>query len=759
MVVGTRDFLRVLVLLPTVWLVGCAVGSLPSNSSTSSSSSGSSGGIGTDLGPCGLDCAKIKTPQCTVAVCNTGQEVGPINSCVVVAAPDGTACDDGMFCTVDDACSKGTCVGGGQNDCGTPAAACMAVICYEDSQSCDVTPVDDGTACTPTNLCQINGTCKVGDCVGEPKDCTFSPLNECNTVACDPTTGKCEGTPDPTKNDTPCLLTGDACSVNKTCMAGQCGGGTPKDCSALDVGCQIGVCDSATGTCGPAPALAGTACSDGIAECYVGTCDAKGDCGPSSLLPDGTACNDHDACTSTDTCTAGVCAGGAVAGCVLYFQEGFETCPDNWTFGGGWQCGTPSNSAGPPSARTGHGCIATGLASDYDNNQTFAVAVADSPSIDLTKATNPQLSFWVWDWTEGGTFDGWNLDVSSDGGHTFTEVMNVTPAYSLTIASESAWGGDYSAQGWQNYLANLTPWAGGPIVLRFAFRSDPATVFPGVFIDDIVVAEPAEIPLYVSTSSPLPDVYAGQGYSASITSTGGTGNGVWSINAGGVNDAWLTIDPATGVLSGTPAAANVGAVSVTVHVQEPTMPSNFAEQTFTFNVASDVYYTSFEGPCPDGWTLTGGWQCGVPTNTAGPVGAYAGTQCISTGLTTDYSPNETWAGTTATSPAIDLTGVADPVLTFRMWIDTEGSTYDGANLAVSADGGLTYTVLPNTVPQYPLTIGGEPAWGGHQAALGWQLVQADLSTYANQTIRLQFAFRSDPSGNYAGVFIDDILIN
>jgi bacillopeptidase F (M6 metalloprotease family) len=170
-----------------------------------------------------------------------------------------------------------------------------------------------------------------------------------------------------------------------------------------------------------------------------------------------------------------------------------------------------------------------------------------------------------------------------------------------------------------------------------------------------------------------------------------------------------------------------------------------------------VYYTSFEGTCPDGWTLTGDWQCGVPTNPAGPPTAYDGTQCIGVGMVQDYSDDDTWAGTTATSPPIDLTGATSPTLTFRMWVDTEGSS-DGANLEVSTDGGATYSVVGGVTPAYTATIGGEPAWSGQQAALGWQLVQADLTPYSGMTIRLRFGFQSDATVTYPGVYVDDFLV-
>jgi hypothetical protein len=410
---------------------------------------------------------------------------------------------------------------------------------------------------------------------------------------------------------------------------------------------------------------------------------------------------------------------------------------------------------GPLAAHTGKGVIATQIAGVYNLNQSFSTTVADSPPINLTSAINPMVSFWAWVHTEGGTFDGWNVKVSTNGGQTFTDVTTVTPAYNLTITSKPAWGGDHSAQGWQNYTADLTAYIGQPVILRFAFRSDGATVFPGVYLDDLVVAEPLQNPLFITTPSPLPDVYAGMAYSAKIDKTGGTSGSVWSIKPGGVNAGWLSIDPGKGLLTGTPPVA--GPVSVTVRVEEPTLPSNFVEKTYTFNVNPAAYYTSFEVACPNGWALTGDWQCGVPM-TVGPVAAFVGTQCIGTQIAGLYNDSQGWAATTATSPDIDLTTAANPILTFRMWVDTEGSTYDGANLAISTDGGVNYSVISNVMPAYPLTVTGKPAWGGHQAALGWQNVQADLSAYAGQTIRLQFAFRSDSSGTFPGVYIDDILV-
>jgi bacillopeptidase F (M6 metalloprotease family) len=93
-----------------------------------------------------------------------------------------------------------------------------------------------------------------------------------------------------------------------------------------------------------------------------------------------------------------------------------------------------------------------------------------------------------------------------------------------------------------------------------------------------------------------------------------------------------------------------------------------------------------------------------------------------------------------------------------VWIDTEGSTYDGANLKISTDGGATYTIVTNVTPAYSLTVNTEPAWGGHQASSGWQLVRADLTPYVGHDVRLRVAFRSDGSGTYPGVYVDDVWV-
>jgi len=63
-------------------------------------------------------------------------------------------------------------------------------------------------------------------------------------------------------------------------------------------------------------------------------------------------------------------------------------------------------------------------------------------------------------------------------------------------------------------------------------------------------AAPAAIPLSVTTAT-LPGGTVGVAYSATLTATGGTGPYTWSIPTGSL-PAGLTLNPATGVISGTP---------------------------------------------------------------------------------------------------------------------------------------------------------------------------------------------------------------
>ncbi len=722
---------------------GCASDNSTVGSGGSTPGTGGGGGV-----VCDQDCSTIETPICLKSVCNDGTFEGTLGTCVVVP-DDGGTCDDGLFCTTEDVCDGGTCKGGLQNDCGMPEVPCNKISCDETTKTCSSAPIADASPCIPTNVCETNGTCNAGTCSGTAKDCSFSPNAECNLVACNPQTGNCDAVPDASKDGLGCNVTGDLCATGKKCNNGQCLGGNEKDCSLFDQDCALGECNPQTGNCFAMPIAPGQTCPAATNDCNIGKCDANGDCNPDPVA-NGTSCNDHNPCTSADSCTAGVCDGSPVAGCSLYFQADFETCPDGWTFGGDWACGTPT-SVGPAAANGGTGVIGTVLGANYSPSQAYATTFAESPTISLVGATAPVARFALWVHTEGSTYDGAHLEISQDGG-AFT-VLTTSKAYNLTVGSQPAWGGDQHLDGWQIVTANLAPYVGHQVKLRFSFRSDSIIQYPGVYVDDLIVAEPNAIPIDITTST-LSSAVAGQPYIANVSKLGGTASSVWSIVPGGTNTAWLSIDPSTGALSGTPSMGQQGPVSVTIHVQEPSLPSNFDEETFTFDVALGYYLQNFEGACPNGWTLAGDWQCGVPSS-VGPAAAFSGTKAMATIIAGNYSNNDAYATTIATSPNIDLSAATTPTLRFMAWLKTETS-FDGFNVKVSTDG-TTFTQLTSVTPAYPSgTLAGESAWRGTFDT--WQPYTADLSAYAGQVIQVRFAFRSDGSVVYPGVYIDDVVV-
>jgi hypothetical protein len=297
---------------------------------------GSDGGLGGSAGasPCGIDCSDVQPPDaCHVSVCNEDSGV-----CEIVPGNDGATCEDGFFCTVDDTCMAGTCVGGPANTCGLTAEACNLVGCDEQTDACIQTPLVNGTSCVSDNLCLLGSTCQNGLCVGGTlDDCFFEPTPACHTSTCNPATGDCEAMPDASLDGSACPPDPlDPCTINRTCLAGACQGGVPKDCSGLTSGCNLGICDTATGNCVAQPVMAGDPCDD-LNNCTVG-----------------------------ETCNAGMCNGGMpISACV----GGDFCCPSGCTEATDSDCSCSVNlalSATPSSS--GGGVDASGYGPANFNN-------------------------------------------------------------------------------------------------------------------------------------------------------------------------------------------------------------------------------------------------------------------------------------------------------------------------------------------------------------------------------------------------------
>lgn len=127
---------------------------------------------------------------------------------------------------------------------------------------------------------------------------------------------------------------GNACTQADGCQAGVCVGGAPIVCTASDQCRVAGTCNPATGACSQPAKPNGSACNDQNActqtdscqagscrgsnpivcpasgPCLTGTCDPSTGACSNAAKPDGTACTDSDACTNGDRCVAGACVAG-----------------------------------------------------------------------------------------------------------------------------------------------------------------------------------------------------------------------------------------------------------------------------------------------------------------------------------------------------------------------------------------------------------------------------------------------------------------
>ena len=236
--------------------------------------------------PGSLDCS-AEADQCNDGGCDEDSDV-----CIPVPKSDGTACDDGLWCTENDGCQGGACTGDAR-DCSSMAAECVAGVCNEAAQICESRPMADGDLCDDGQYCSVNSRCSGGQCLGgEPRDCS-SAAGGCVDGICDEEQDACVG--DPLISGTPCnddLF----CTVNDACDGlGNCVG-TTRDCSSLTNQCNQGTCDETGDQCVASPINPGQACDDGL-YCTLGETCQTGSC----VSAQARDCDDGDPCTN-DSC-------------------------------------------------------------------------------------------------------------------------------------------------------------------------------------------------------------------------------------------------------------------------------------------------------------------------------------------------------------------------------------------------------------------------------------------------------------------------
>ncbi len=284
------------------------------------------------------------------------------------AATDAGVGSDALECVSDDQCPN--------------AGACRAGICVDGAcawePSPDLTPCDDGDACT------VGTSCLAGSCGGG----TFAPCddgNPCTVDSCSAVSG-CEHAAAPMggacDDGDPCTHA-DACRADGLCRGeplASCACETDADCAAHDDGnlCN-GTFACVEGTCTLDPESVITCPAAG--PCRTSGCSPlTGQCVP-TLLPDGTPCDDQNPCTTGDTCQAGSCAGepGPCSctnddDCLPFAAPGYDLCQGGLRCLGGVCAPDPTTKASCPAAPPGSCTVA---ACDPATGLCEELAVAD----------------------------------------------------------------------------------------------------------------------------------------------------------------------------------------------------------------------------------------------------------------------------------------------------------------------------------------------------------------------------------------------
>jgi YVTN family beta-propeller protein len=278
-------------------------------------------GYSNNTAPCASD-----GNQCTDDVCDGAGNCAHPNSSA------GSSCSDGLFCNGTDACDGS---GGCTNHTGDPCAGGpeCAQTCNEAGGNCFdpvTTPcTSDGNVCTDDH-CDGAGACMHSNNTAPCDDGVFcNGTDVCSGGACTHSGDPCTGGPQcaQTCNEVPhncfdpagsaCASDGNPCTLDRCDGAGAC---------AHPAGNPGAACRAASGQCD-------------VAETCTGTSTA---CPADAHRPDGFPCNDGDACTNPDVCTAGTCTSGAAIVCALC-----ETCD---TVGGCIEAPRPSGCKRPTKA-------------------------------------------------------------------------------------------------------------------------------------------------------------------------------------------------------------------------------------------------------------------------------------------------------------------------------------------------------------------------------------------------------------------------
>ena len=185
-------------------------------------------------------------------------------------------------------------------------------------------------------------------------------------------------------------------------------------------------------------------------------------------------------------------------------------------------------------------------------------------------------------------------------------------------------------------------------------------------------------------------------------------------------------------------------------------PANGAAGPFTAVVATVITVIDDDCETDQGWTvendpslIEGAWERGIPLGggTRGdPLTDFDESgQCF---LTANRPGDSDVDGgpTRLISPTFDLTGVADPVLSYAYWFSNDDLDEDRLNVEISQDGGSSWTLLESIA--------------GSAEERGWSESSFHINDYIPRTaeVRVRFSATDDPNNSVTEAGIDAVEI-
>ncbi|MCB2199911.1 carboxypeptidase regulatory-like domain-containing protein [bacterium] len=396
---------------------------------------------------------------------------------------------------------------------------------------------------------------------------------------------------------------------------------------------------------------------------------------------------------------------------------------------------------------------------------TFSAGNTSLSNQDIPNASSPNnLIGWMWDDMNFG-----DTDVESS---IYYEMMNDGSNDYLVISLIGYT--EYGASGAEDYVtAQVLMYDDGRIVLQYdivgeTFDVNSATIgienadgsvglswcynngdlLPADF-DDLVIefsllAADASISGTVTDAGTEAPIEGATVTVGPYTTTSGV-DGTYSI-ADVFSASYDVSAAATGYFTYNAEAVEVVAGANTIDISMDAFPAVTVGDDFESGSDNWVVNTNLESPM---------WQYGVPDFVDGPAEAHSVTNLFGTNLVEDYV-----ASTDDTLTLVDsFVPIAPSMFAYWEWMYTE-SGWDGYNVEASTDGGATWEIidpfLPGAYNDADVDGIGNDVRGFSGNNSEWRYVAFDLSAFDGMETMIRFVFGSDGSGQYPGVYIDDV---